>query len=387
MPLVSVGYSPDHAQRIAMCHRPTRAIVDLDAIRHNVGVVRRHVGPRCRIAAVVKADGYGHGALEVARAVLDAGSTMLCVALPEEGVALRQRFPDAPILVLGTILPSQAGTVANSGLTQTVDDDASLSRLDSAAALCGRPARVHLKIDTGMSRLGVEPEDAVRFMRRAREHRHIEVEGVYSHFATSEEPDQTFARRQLERFGATVAELEQDGFTFELTHMANSAAVLSIPESHLDMVRTGIILYGLRPAPHLGDDLRPAMTVVSQVTKLRTLPAGTPVSYGATYVTERARRIATIPMGYADGYRRGLSNRFHVLIRGQQAPVVGRVCMDMFMVDVSEVSGVEKGDEALILGKKGSDHLPAEEMAQTLHTIPYEVVTGITRRVPRTYMN
>ncbi len=370
-----------------MSDRPTRAIVDLGAVRHNIGVARQHVGPGCRIAAVVKADGYGHGALQVAQAVLDAGSTMLCVAFPEEGAALRQRFPDVPILVLGTIIPAQAEAVANFGLTQTVDDDAILPHLDRAAALYGRRARVHLKIDTGMSRLGVQPEDAVRFMQRVAGHRHIEVEGVYSHFATSDEPEQTFARRQLERFGAAVAELEQHGFAFELTHMANSAAVLSMPESHLDMVRPGIMVYGLRPAPHLGDDLRPAMTVVSRITKLKTLPAGTPVSYGATYVTDRARKIATIPMGYADGYRRDLSNRFHVLIRGQQAPVVGRVCMDMFMVDVSEVSAVEKGDEVLILGKKDSGYLPAEEMAQTLDTITHEVLTGIGRRVPRTYVN
>ncbi len=370
-----------------MSDRPTKAIVDLDAIRHNIRVAREHVGPGCRIAAVVKADGYGHGALEVAQAVLDAGSTMLCVAFPEEGVELRQRFPEVPILVLGIIVPSQAETVVNFGLTQTVDDDTILPHLDRAAALCGHRARVHLKIDTGMSRLGVQQEDAVRLMRRAKEHRHIEVAGAYSHFATSDDPDQTFARRQLERFGAAVSELERHGFSFDLTHMANSAAVLSLPESHLDMVRPGIMVYGLRPAPHLGDDLRPAMTVVSRIMKLKTLPAGTPVSYGATYVTDTARKIATIPMGYADGYRRDLSNRFHVLIRGQEAPVVGRVCMDMFMVDVSEISGVSKGDEVLILGKQDSGYLPAEQMAQTLDTITHEIVTGIGRRVPRTYIN
>ena len=368
-----------------MLSRPTRAIVDLDAVRHNVRIVRARVGPACRIAPVVKADGYGHGAAQVARAALDAGADMLCVALTQEAVALRRGLPDVPILVFGPIFPDEADTVVDHDLVQTVDDEAVLPHLDSAAARAGRRARLHLKVDTGMGRLGVQPDEALAFMRRAAGYRHLKVEGIYSHFATADGRDQAFARRQLALFREVVAELGRQGFSFDVAHMANSAAVLSMPESYLDMVRPGIMIYGLRPAPHLGEELRPAMAVVSRVTKLKLLPPHTPVSYGATWQADGPRRVATIPIGYADGYRRQLSSRFHVLIRGRKAPVVGRVCMDMIMVDVTDVEGVERGDDVLIFGRHGADVLPAEEMAEALGTIAYEVVTGIGQRVPRVY--
>ena len=367
----------------AMSERPTRAIVDLRAIGDNVAVVRQLVGPDCTIAAVVKADGYCHGSVQVARAAIEAGAAFLCVALPQEGVKLREHFREVPILVLGTISPPEAETVVNFDLAQTVDDEAILPYLSKAAALYGKTVRLHLKLDTGMSRIGVRPDEAVGFMERAAREANIEIEGIYSHFASSDHVDLSYARRQLAVFRDVLAELEGKGFAFRLRHIANSAAVLSLPESHLDMVRPGIMIYGLRPASHLGEGLRPAMAVVSRITKLKTLPDGTPVSYGCTYRCEGPRRIATIPMGYADGYRRALSNRFHVLIGGKKAPVVGRVCMDMFMVDVSELDGVRTGDEVLIFGKSEDGYLPAEEMAKAIDSIPYEIVTGITSRVPR----
>lgn len=368
-----------------MLSGPTRVIVDLDAVRHNLQAVRRLVGPDCRIAAVVKADGYGHGSIPVARAVLDAGADMLCVAVTQEGVELRRSLPDASILVFGTVFPDEVDAVVESGLVQTVDDEAMLPHFDRAAASCGRQARLHLKVDTGMSRLGVWPEEALPFMRQAARCRHVRLEGIYSHFANSDARDQTFARRQLALFREVVEDLEAHGFSFEVAHIANSAAVLSMPESHLDMVRPGIMIYGLRPAPRLGDGLRPAMAVVSRITRLKLLPARTPVGYGCTWQSDEPRGIATIPIGYADGYRRQLSNGFHVLVRGQKAPVVGRVCMDMLMADVTDVAGAAKGDDVLIFGRIGGDWLPAEEMAAAAGTIPYEIVTGIGPRVPRVY--
>jgi len=365
--------------------RPTQALIDLQAIRHNVGIVRERVGPDCKIAVAVKADAYGHGSLPVSRAALEAGADALCVALPQEGVELRQALPSVPVLVMVPAAPSDVGTVVGHDLTQTVDDEQDLLELDRAASRCGKRAKVHLKVDTGMGRLGVRPAEVAALVRRAAGLGNIELEGIFSHFATAPDPDQSVARRQLATFRQVCGELADAGVPVKLRHMANSAAVLSLPESHLDMVRPGIMIYGLRPAPHLGEGIVPAMTVTSRIVKLKTMRPGEPVSYGGTYRCPEARRIATIPMGYADGYRRGLSDRFHVIVRGGKAPVVGRVCMGMFMVDVSGVEGVKRGDEVLILGRSGEDHLPAEEMAQALGTISYEIVTGISRRVPRLY--
>ena len=365
--------------------RPTQAFVDLDAIRHNLGIVRQCVGSTCRIAAVVKADGYGHGSVQVARAVLAAGAEALCVAIPCEAVELREHFPAVQIIVFNPVFPSEVETVVHYDLTQTVDDADILPHLDRAAALYGKEVQVHLKIDTGMARIGLRPGEAPGFARQVARCRHVRVRGVYSHFATADEGDQAFARQQLAAFQEAVDTLRAHGCEAEIRHMANSAAILSLPESHMDMVRPGIMIYGLRPAEHLGAGLRPAMTVMSRIAKLKMAPAGTAISYGGTWRCPGPRNIATIPMGYADGYRRGLSNRFYVLVGGTKAPVVGRVCMDMFMADVSEVAGVRKGDDVIIFGVRGKDHLPAEEMADVLETIPYEIVTGISGRVPRVY--
>jgi len=364
--------------------RPTQALIDLQALRHNVRVVRERVGPACKIAAVVKANGYGHGAVEVARAALDAGAEMLCVAIPAEGAELRQHFADTPVLVFGPAFPSDVETVVHHNLIQTVEDEGILPDFERVASLYGKVAAAHLKVDTGMGRVGLQPEEVLPFMERAARCKHVRFEGIMSHFATAGD-DQAFARQQLRAFLDVARRLEERGFGMGMKHMANSAAVLSLPESHLDMVRPGIMLYGLRPTPHMGEELQPVMTVVSRVSKLKVVPDGTPVSYGSTYRCRGRRCIATIPMGYADGYRRGLSNRFHVLIRGKRAPVAGTVCMDMFMADVSEIEGVARGDEVLIFGRRGGDLLPAEEMAGALGTINYEIVTGISARVPRIY--
>jgi alanine racemase len=361
-------------------------VVNLEAVRHNIGIVRQRVGPQCHIAAVVKANGYGHGAVPVARACLEAGADMLCVTLTAQAAELRQQFPEARILVFSPLSPSEVQASVALDLTPTVEDLGTLELVDREAAARGKVVKVHLQVDTGMSRTGIRPEEAARFMRQAGQCRHVDFEGIYSHFASADSEDLTFARRQMALFNGVVAEIAGLGVEFHLRHMANSAAVLALPESHLDMVRPGVMIYGLKPAPHLGEGLEPAMTVLSHILKLKTVPAGTPVSYGCTYRCSRQQEIATVPMGYADGYRRGLSNRFHVVVRGQRAPVVGRVCMDMFMADVTDVPGVEQGDEVLILGKRDGQCVPAEDMAGRLGTINYEIVTGISRRIPRLYV-
>ena len=370
-----------------MSHRPTRAIVDLAAIRHNLGLVREQVGADCRIAAVVKADGYGHGLIEAGRACLQAGAERLCVALVDQAVKLRRSFPHVPILVMGTIAALEAEAVVEHDLTQTVDDRDAVEALDAAASAAGKRVRLHLKIDTGMTRIGVLPHEAVAFMEQATRYSHVDFEGVYSHFAKSDEPDLGFARRQLHVFLRTVDELARAGFPFALRHMSNSAAVFTLPESHLDMVRPGMMLYGMKPAPQVDLQQEPAMTVISRVARIRTVPPGTLVSYGCTYRCDSGTVVATVPMGYSDGYRRALSNRFYVLIRGRRAPVIGRVCMNMFMVDVSAIAAVRPGDEVLVFGKSLQGQITVDEMAEAAGTIPQEIVSRISCRVPRFYVN
>jgi alanine racemase len=374
-------------QRAMTEQRPTRATIHLDAIRHNVGVVRRRVGAACRIAAVVKADGYGHGAVEVSRAALEAGAEMLCVALPGEGAELRRHFPDVPVLVLGTCAREEAEAVVNFCLTQTVEDEAALDCLDRVAGLYDTRLRAHLKVDTGMSRIGVAPSEAAAFMRRATRCRHVEFEGVFSHFATADHQDLGFARQQLAVFREALDELARSGFEFQLRHMANSAGICTLPEAHFDMVRPGMMLYGLKPAPRVEAGLEPAMTLTSRIAKVKTVPAGTHVSYGRTYRCEQEHRIATVPAGYADGYSRALSNRFYAMVRGRRAPIVGRVCMDMFMADVSAIADARAGDEVLLLGKSGDDWVTAEAMAEARDTITQEIVVNVGPRVPRIYVD
>jgi len=366
--------------------RATRAVIDPDAIRHNLRLVRECVGPDCLIAAVVKADGYGHGLVESARACLDAGADRLCVALVDRAVELRRHLPTVPILVLLNLMPGEEGAVVEHDLTATVEDGGALAALQDEAARVGRRVKAHLKIDTGMSRIGVQPHEAVAFMERTRQCTHVEFEGVYSHFARSDEADLSFAEEQLRRYLAAVDELGRRGFRFALRHMCNSAGVFTMLHAHLDMVRPGMMLYGMRPAPQVELPQRPAMTVLSRVAKVKTVPAGTYVSYGCTHRCTRETIIASIPIGYFDGYRRALSNRFYVRVRGEKAPVLGRVCMNMLMVDVTDVPGVRQGDDVLIFGESEGGRIPVDEMAEAAGTIPQEIVSCISRRVPRVYL-
>ncbi len=365
--------------------RPTRAVVDLSAIRHNLGLVRERVPEGCIVAAVVKGDGYGHGLLEVAGACLTAGAARLCVALPDEGVRLRHAWPGVPILVLTSVTPEEAPAIVSHDLTQTVGDLDILPVLDRLAEERGKSLDVHLKIDTGMTRLGVRPENAVEFMKRACACRHLRFEGVFSHLATADEYDLSFARKQLSVFLDTVADLAAAGFRFRLRHVANSAAVFTLPESHLDMVRPGMMLYGMRPAPQATLDQRPAMTLVSRLARVQSVPAGTTVSYGATFRCPRQMRIGTVPVGYSDGYPRALSNAFHVLVNGSRAPIVGRVCMNALMVDLTDVPEAGRGDPVLLFGADEQGSITIDEMAAAAGTIPQEILSCISHRVPRDY--
>jgi len=335
--------------------------------------------------AVVKADGYGHGAVEVARAALDSGADRLGVAIPEEGWELREAGIAVPILVFGLIQPEEAYKVVEADLDQTVCSVELLQTLDREAARASKRINVHIKVDTGMGRIGLTPEEVVSFARRVQEFKNLNLEGIFSHFATADAKDKTFAQRQLELFDGVLRDLERADIDIPIRHMANSAAILDLPGSYYDMVRPGIMIYGLYPSREVSRsiELRPAMTLQTKVVAVKTVPRGTPISYGRTFITRaQATVIATLPIGYADGLSRLLSNKGEVLIRGRRAPLVGTICMDMCMADVSSVEGVRCGDEAIIFGEEP----PVDEVAEKIGTINYEVTCAVSRRVPRVYM-
>ncbi|MBI2911097.1 MAG: alanine racemase [Chloroflexi bacterium] len=363
--------------------RPLWAEVDLDALAHNVAVLRRRV-PRSELMAVVKANAYGHGAVAVAAAALGAGASRLGVACVDEAVQLRAAGIEAPILVLGHSPPHEAAALVAHDVTATIDSLALADVLSAEAQRRGRRLPVHMEVDTGMSRFGLSPVDAVTIGRALSEREGLELEGLYTHFATADEADKGFTHRQYE---ALLWAAEQLG-SVAVRHAANSAAVLDLPEMALEMVRPGISLYGIYPSGAVarGADLRPVLSLRARVARTHWLQPGQAVSYGRTWVAERATRIALVPCGYADGLRRGLSNRASLLVRGRRAPIRGRVCMDSCMVDVTDLPDVAVGDEVTIIGVDGDAVLPVEELAELEGTIPYEILCGISARVPRLFL-
>lgn len=368
--------------------RWTRAIVDLEAIAHNVRALKQRTQPGTELMAIVKADGYGHGAVPVARACLAAGAARLGVAIIEEGIELRRAGIAAPILVVGATPPERAPEALDHHLALAVYSQELVLALEAAASERGRRARVHLKVETGMGRLGLPPgEELLALARLCAGLRRIEVEGVFSHLALADSADKSHARQQRVAFEAALSDLESVGVRPPVRHLANSAATLELPECHYDVVRPGISLYGYYPsaevAPTAG--LRPALTWLTRVAWVKDVPPGTCIGYGCTYRTPTAARIATLPLGYADGYPRALSNVGEVLIGGKRAPIVGRVCMDQIMVDVSDVPGVACGDEAVLLGRQGDQVITADDIARRIGTINYEILTGVGKRVPRVY--
>lgn len=367
-------------------NRPTAAVVDLSAIEHNFREVTRRVEGR-KVLGVVKAQAYGHGAVPVSRRLLALGADMLGVALVEEGKELRDSGIEAPILLMGPLFPEQAETAARLRLTPAVYSMPVARALSDAAQKLGAKVSVHAKIDTGMGRIGVAPGEAPGFIAALRGLSGIDVTGLMTHFADADLRDKRFASEQMDRFEALIRELDAGGSTVPLRHASNSAAVLDFGRALFTMVRPGLMLYGYNPLEQAagGADLRPALSFVTRVAFLKKVKAGVPISYGRTFVTKRESIIATLPVGYADGFSRALSNRGEALVRGKRAPVAGRVCMDMCMIDVTEVPGVREGDEAVLIGSQSGERITADDIAAKIGTIPYEVLCGIGSRVPRIY--
>lgn len=378
-----------------------KAEIDLKAIASNVKELRRITHPKARLMAVVKANGYGHGAKEVAQCALQNGAAVLGVARIDEGIGIRQAGIQAPILIFGYTHPKRAADLLEYELTQTVYTFASAQAFSQTAASQRKKIKVHLKVDTGMGRLGLLPQnfksdnsaaihaDAIKETLAIAALKGLELEGIFTHFATADSANKSYAEKQIQLFMNYLDQLNQAGLNPPVRHAANSAALIDLPQSHLDMVRSGIAIYGLYPSNEVKKkkvNLKPAMALKTSIIHLKRVPAGFYVSYGITHKTRKPTTIATVAVGYADGLNRLLSSRGQMLVRGRRVPIIGRICMDLTLLDVGGIEKVQIGDEVVIFGQQGGETLTVDEMALSLNTINYEIVSTIPARVPRVYL-
>lgn len=376
--------------------RRTWAVIDLDAICHNFNSIRNATNSSAMIMSVIKADAYGHGALQIAQELSDCGSDWFAVSNLDEALELRRNGIDKPILILGYTPPEYAAKLALNGISQAVFEAPYGKALAEHAKKAGVQVRVHIKIDTGMSRIGFAYHDNVINASSVDEIEEICVdsslypEGIFTHFAKADEDcdGEVFTRLQYDLFLDIISRLERRGVNFEFRHCCNSAGIERFPQMHLDMVRPGIILYGLSPSKFTKGmlKLKPAMELKTVVSMVKTIPKDTPISYGGTFVSEKDIKIATVPIGYADGYPRLLSNQACMLVCGKRAPIVGRVCMDQTILDVTDIPDVQSGMTVTAFGKDGNEEITVDELASKLQTINYEIVCDVSRRVPRVYM-
>ncbi len=367
------------------------AEIDLDAILHNMNAMRANISENTKIMAVIKADGYGHGAVEIAEAI-DALSYVFgyAVATVEEGLILRNHGIEKPILILGYVFPEQYHDMIRAGIRPTVFTSDMAERLSFMAGRLDVDCPIHFAVDTGMSRIGYQvTEEAADEMARIASLPHIVVEGIFTHFARADEADKTGTYRQLALFQQMIGMLKERGVEIPIRHCSNSAAIVELPEANMDLVRAGITMYGLWPSSEVDRnriDLKPALSLVTHVAYVKELEAGREISYGGTYTTTKKQLIATIPVGYADGYARALSNKADVLIHGQRAPIRGRVCMDQFMVDVTDIPDVKTGDKVTLIGRDGNEQITMEELGECADRFNYEFVCDLGKRIPRVYL-
>ena len=369
--------------------RPAWLEINLDNYEHNIKLIKGLLCKKTLLTAVVKADAYGHGAVEISKKALESGADRLAVAVLDEAEELRKSdLPKIPILILGWTPKEQYERVIEHNLIQTVYDYQDVLALNEAAEKMNRKAKIHIKIDTGMSRLGIKPEQGIEFVKKVNELSNIIIEGIYTHFSSADENNKEFTFQQFNIFKDLISKLKESGISIPIKHAANSAAIIDMPELQMDMVRAGIISYGLWPSNEVKRkiDLKAVMSLKSRLAYVKTVEEGTPISYGRTYVTEKKSRVGTIPLGYADGYSRLLSSDFEVIVKGKKVPIIGRICMDQFMVDLSGINSVEKGDVVTLLGEDNGEEITADEMAEKLNTINYEVVSSFTKRLPRVYI-
>ncbi|RGS81705.1 alanine racemase [Coprococcus sp. AF21-14LB] len=366
------------------------ARIDLDAITYNMEQMHRNIDAKTKMIGVVKTDGYGHGAIPVAR-MLEAYEYVwgFATATLDEAVLLRKSGIRKPILVLGCIFPDQFEEMLEHEIRMTVYQEEQMQELSDLAVQLDRQAYFHVKLETGMSRLGFAPtDDSVEAIRRIIDLPHMKAEGIFTHFAKADEEDKTYTRQQLTIFHEMTSKLKERGVTFPYEHCSNSAGIIDVREANCDLVRAGIAIYGLYPSQEVSKkavELKPALSLISHVEYVKTISAGTSVSYGGTFVAEKEMQIATIPVGYGDGYPRSLSNKAYVLIHGKKAPIIGRVCMDQFMVDVTGIDNVKFGDQAVLIGTDGEETITVDQLSELADRFNYEFVCDLGKRIPRVY--
>jgi len=374
-------------------HRATRAEIDLTAFRHNLQNLRKYLDPQTRIMAIVKADAYGHGAVSCARIAVESGAAnYLGAGVIEEGIELRENGLNAPILILGSIFPDEAEDLVRHNLATILCTQPLAQALSKEAEKQDKTVSVHIKVDTGMNRLGISPENLPTLLDQVRNLKNLKIEAVSTHFSSADDEDLSVTQAQLEKFQTALTILQKEGVHTPIVHCANTSALFKFPESHFNMVRPGLILYGVLPSPYLrpvidqGENpFQPVMQWKSQIILLKPIAKNQPVSYSGSFTTQRDSLIATLPIGYADGLHRMLSNKMDVLIRGRRAPQVGNICMDMILIDVTDIPDVQAGDEVVIFGRQGDEMISVEELAVKGKTIPYEILCSVSKRVPRIY--
>ncbi len=368
------------------------AEIDLDAVCYNMEQMRRNLSGNTKIIGVIKTDGYGHGAIPIGRELEKMDYVCgYAVATAEEAMILRHAGLKKPILILGYTFPYCYEELIRHEIRPAVFREDTVDELSACALRIGKPAKVHIKVDTGMCRVGILPDaSGLRFVDKALRTPGIELEGMFTHFARADEADKTWARGQLKQIQDFMERVEKElGYRIPVRHCSNSAGIVEMPEANMDAVRAGITLYGLWPSEEVARDivdLHPVLSLKSHIVSVKDVEAGTPVSYGGTYVTPRPMRIATVPVGYGDGYPRSLSGKGYVLIRGKRAPILGRVCMDQFMVSVEDIPEAGLGDEATLIGKDGTGQITMEELGDLSGRFNYELACGLSKRIPRVYL-
>lgn len=368
------------------------AEIDLDAIRHNVSAMSENIAMDTKILAVIKTDGYGHGAIPIAKELEEMDKVYgYAVATAEEALDLRKNEVKKPILILGYTFPGKYEELIRNNISMALFRKDSLEEIAQVAKNIGKKASVHIKIDTGMGRIGVFPDETgVEFAGEILKNEFLYLEGAFTHFAKADETDKTFTLDQIEKFRTFVNEVEEKfGYQIPMKHTSNSAGIIDLKEANLDLVRAGIILYGLWPSDEVSKTavcLKPALSLYSTIVYIKDIQEGTPVSYGGKFVADKKMKIATIPVGYGDGYPRSLSGKGFVLIQGQRAPILGRVCMDQFMVDVSHIANVNMGDKVTLIGEDKGQKITVEELGDLADKFNYEFVCGLSKRIPRTFV-
>ena len=370
-----------------MDSQSTWAEIDLDALVHNFKEIRKKVGPDVGVMAIVKAQGYGHGMVQVSRPLEKEGVNYFGVTSPSEAFSLRKEGIKSSILILGPTMLGEIGKIIKKDITQTICTKEMALVLQGECKKLKKRFKVHIEIDTGMGRTGVPHQRALKLIKEIIKIPELEVEGIFTHFSTADEENKSFTKEQIKRFKEVLEKLEGEGIDIPLRHAANSAGVLNFPESYFNMVRPGLALYGIYPSEYVSRslDLHPVMSLKSKVTYLKRVKKGATISYGKTYVTDKDTTIAILPIGYEDGYNRLLSNKGEVIIKSKRVRIAGRVCMDQTILDVGEVPDVKVGDEVVLIGKQGKEKVSVEEIAKRVNTVPHEVVCRIAERVPRIY--